>query len=63
MKYYLLKNTKTGKFLKGTKNRWYNSPPKLYSYGCARQVQSFYANCYPKIGQLEIVPVNISFDS
>lgn len=57
--YYFLREKDSGAFLKGTKN-WGKCPPKLYSFGSAKQVQSFKEKAYKR--QYELVPVKVTYD-
>lgn len=63
MKYYIVRD-KGGDYAKGKGQygntfRSSNSPPKLYSLGCAKQLQSSYKNGYKQ--DLEIIPVRLEF--
>lgn len=58
--YYLLKNNFTGMYLCGTGKNWSRTiPPKLYTVGTAKNVQTFYKNFHGV--DLTIVPVTLEF--
>lgn len=63
MQYYLIREIETNIYAKGKATSGYkvrtlrdsNQPPKLYSLGSARYVQTFQKNQYNR--ELEIIPV------
>jgi hypothetical protein len=62
MKYYVIRDKDTGEFTKGKGKygntfRNSNAPPKLYSFGTAKQYQSFYRNWRNK--ELEILEAHV----
>lgn len=68
MTYYLLydsindvycKGKPTNGYMDGRTLRKSNQPPKLYTWGSARQLQSYYKNTYDI--KLDIIFVNVIF--